>query len=217
MSETIKRNGISYVTGGDTAVVKNYSEIPDDGILQIPAEIEGASRKYSVTAIKNSAFLSCVELKELTISGSICSIEDLAFSNCINLKKVTFEEGDKVLSISSNNPFKDSPVEELVIGRNINGNSFTQNNKTLKNVTFLDNISNVRQSQFYSSNIETVKLKNVTVLEDYAFSNCNYLSNINLEHVLVFGVSALGSTGITTLELSQNVISIGQNAFRNCN
>ena len=35
-ADTIKLNGLTFTTGSDTAVVKSYSEIPEDGKLTIP-------------------------------------------------------------------------------------------------------------------------------------------------------------------------------------
>ena len=39
-ADTIKLNGLTFTTGSDTAVVKSYSEIPEDGKLTIPSEIK---------------------------------------------------------------------------------------------------------------------------------------------------------------------------------
>ena len=54
------------------------------GTIIIPSEIEG----YPVTAIAESAFDSCTNLKEIEIADSVESIDDEAFHNCQSLASI---------------------------------------------------------------------------------------------------------------------------------
>ena len=87
-------------------------------------------------AVKNSAFMACPELRELTISPSVKYIENYAFSNCVNLKKVTFEQGDDVLNIYEES-FQKCPTEEINMGRYLSNEYLTKNLATLRNLSFL--------------------------------------------------------------------------------
>ena len=71
----------------------------DNETLIIPSVFQYEGQWYKVTSIGDYAFLSCDELTNVTIPGSVTSIGDGAFSGCSWLTDVTICEG--VTSIGS--------------------------------------------------------------------------------------------------------------------
>lgn len=214
-ADTIKLNGLTFTTGSDTAVVKSYSEIPEDGKLTIPSEIKSEDKAYRVTAIKNSAFITCTELKELTIGKELKYIENYAFSNCINLKKVTLEQGDDILYIDKES-FEKCPIEEIEMGRYLSNHYMTYNLKTLKKVTLSDNIKIISASLFCNSSIEEIDLSNIEKICEFAFGNCLQLQNVDIKNVIELEKSAFSGSGLQKITIPNCTEKISQFAICSC-
>ena len=92
--------------------------------------------------------------------------------------------------------FSDSPIETFYMGRNVNAPILAEK-KLLKDVT----ISN-----------------NVTKLCDYAFYDCEVLTNVELpEGITSIGRSAFGYCDkLSSISIPANVIQIGSYAFEYC-
>lgn len=88
-------------------------------------ELTSVSIPQTVTEIGVNAFLDCRSLTSIVIPKSVVTIEPAAFEGCRSLKSIIFEEGDEDLvferhsqALVSEN-FRDSPLESIVLGRNI--------------------------------------------------------------------------------------------------
>lgn len=90
---SFKVDGISYVANADTAIIKGYSEIPENGELTLASTISYGGKDYRVTTIQGSAFLSCTDIKKLIVPANIKYIQSGAFENCVNMDKLVLEEG----------------------------------------------------------------------------------------------------------------------------
>lgn len=214
-AETIKNNGLTFITGADTAVVKGYSEIPEDGKLTIPSEIVSGSNSYKVTAVKNSAFMACPELRELTISPSVKYIENYAFSNCVNLKKVTFEQGDDVLNIYEES-FQKCPIEEINMGRYLSNEYLTKNLATLRKVVLEVNIDKIQDGLFQGSSLEDINLSHVQAIGADAFRNCENLQSVDISNAGNIGEYAFYNSGLQSLIIPSCVNTIQVCSFMNC-
>ena len=85
--ETLTDGDFAFALLADgTAEITKYSGSAEE--LVIPAELGG--RK--VTAIGDSAFYNCFDLKSVTIPDSVTAIGDSAFSYCWNLTSVTIPD-----------------------------------------------------------------------------------------------------------------------------
>lgn len=90
------QNLFAIAENGDDGVITLFavysSEIPEDGIVRIPDEVE---------CIRSSAFYGCTNLKEVIIPANVTIIESSAFMDCTALNTVTFAAGSKLNFIGS--------------------------------------------------------------------------------------------------------------------
>ncbi len=151
----------------------------------------------SVTSIGNEAFWKCSSLVSATISDSVTSIGRAAFANCYNLKNITIPNN---LTSIGNNAFNDcSSITSITIpdsvtsigGGAFSGTAYYEDESNWENgVLYIDNcLIDVDNRTGY-----TIK-ENTRVIGDYAFADCNILSNVTIP---------------------DSVTSIGEAAFTNC-
>ena len=69
----------------------------------------------SVTAIGNSVFFECMELKEILIPASVETIGDYAFKTCIAMESIEFEEGSNLTTIGNQAFYGAVILEECII------------------------------------------------------------------------------------------------------
>ncbi|MCL1938035.1 MAG: leucine-rich repeat domain-containing protein, partial [Candidatus Azobacteroides sp.] len=148
------------------------------------------------------AFKGISTLQNLTIGSSVTSIETDAFSDCA-INTVTIEDDTVALDFSVYlEPFSNSSIDTLYLGRNINSGFFDypcpfQKDSTLKSVT----IGN-----------------DVTVINSNSFYKCTGLQSLTLGNALTsIGESAFyGCSSLTGLSIPNSVTSIGSEAFSGC-
>lgn len=89
---------LNYITTSNTTVSVSKNGTPT-GELSIPASVIYKGKQYSVTSIREYAFLNCSGLKYVIIPSSVTSIESHAFNGCSGLTSVII--GNSVTSIGS--------------------------------------------------------------------------------------------------------------------
>ncbi len=125
----------------------------------------------NVLSIGSYAFNGCKSIKELVIPENVSGIYDNAFNGCESLVKIKFEDSENNIGLGASgysykSLFKDCPLEEVYMGRNIGlyyasgqGHDYLPfyNKRTLKKLTIGSK---------------------VTIVWDYYFSGCLSLENI---------------------------------------
>lgn len=171
----------------------------------------------SVTSIKTSAFSGCLGFTSFTIPGNVKLLGNSAFEGCLNLKKMIVEEGDSPLLLDVNNLhndcFKDCPIEELYLGRDM----------------YIENENQKRQNTIYVTYFEPFKDsqtllkihigKNVTTINNNYFSGCTNLSSVTFSEGLltIGGNSFEGCSSLESITLPSSLKEIGFCAFYGCN
>lgn len=227
---------LKYEANGDTAIVKGYTSLPEDGHLVIPSTVDYSDKTYQVTTVKAYAFQDCIELKSVIIPTSIRNIERYAFVNCINLNTIDILDSNEGICIDET-AFEDAPITSAKIGRDFASKIFYEH-KTLKDVIFGPYITFIRDNYFNhcktlqsvsAPNVETIGIKaffycesllsidcpKVTRVLNMAFDGCQKLGKIFLPNVLAIHKDAFCLTGITELDIP-SVESIGESAFSSC-
>ncbi len=145
-----------------------------------------------ITTVGISAFYNCTELQ----SVNLVNCEDIgsnAFYMCTKLKDLVIT--DKVTSLGSSAFWGCRSLTSFYIPKNLVGNKIPQGLlaycTNITSINIPDNITEIEDNAFVTTNIESVDLNNVTTIGEGAFQ----------------------STQLTTIELKDIVTSIGQGAF----
>lgn len=213
---SFKVDGISYVANADTAIIKGYSEIPENGELTLASTVSYGGKDYRVTTVQGSAFLSCTDIKKLIVSANIKYIQSGAFENCVNMNKLVLAEGEDRLDAESD-AFKNCGIEEVTIGRNLKASIFVRN-AILAKVLFGSNIKNIPDDAFYGcSNLSSVDLSNVESIGNGAFASTK-LENVEIPAQLSYlGTSVFSDcTSLTRVSIKANITSIPNGCFQGC-
>lgn len=212
---SFKVDGINYIANADTAIVKGYSEIPENGELKLASTVTYGGKDYRVTTVQSSAFLSCTDIKKLIVPASIKYIQSGAFESCVNMSNLVLEQGNDQLDAASD-AFKNCAIEETVIGRYLKKSIF-ESSKSLQKVILYDNIKRIIPYAFGScSKLEEINLDNVEEIGYGAFSSCSSIKKVILGNVRVIRNNVFSScSNLQEINLG-GVEEIGESAFSNC-
>ena len=231
--------GIYYQPTSDTEVEvtfkdKNYNSYT--GEVVIPTEITVDDIKYNVTSIGSRAFSGCSGLTSVVIPNSVTSIGDWAFSSCNSLKSVTIP--NFVTSIGGYAFAYCTGLTSVTIGNSVTsiGERAFVYCTGLTSVTFESTTPpSIEGYAFYkaSPTIKTpfasiLAYKAIEELKNKTFSNeiggVYYLPTSDTEVEVTYKDKNYNSytgkvvipTEITVDDIKYKVISIGNDAFRNC-
>ena len=159
----------------------------------------------SVTSIGDWAFWGCESLSSLVIPDSVTSIGDWAFWGCESLKYISIPKS--VICLNGNPFFKWDGKLECLSPNFIYEDDVLFNKDKSKIIAFRD-----KNATSY------VIPDSVTRIEDYAFWNCRFLSNIVIpDGVTSIGVCAFsGCSDLDDIVIPDGVTSIGEYAFEGC-
>ncbi len=204
-------NSTFYGCSGLTNIV-----IPDsvtfigDNAFYGCSSLTGITIPNSVTSIGSDAFYRCSSLTNITIPNSVNSIGSYAFSSCSNLTSITIPDG--VTSIGYNAFHGCSSL----IGINVESNN--QNYSSIDGVLFNKYQTVLIQYPKGKKDVSYSISDSVTSIEDYAFSNCNSITNIIIsDSVTSIGNGAfLRCSNLVSITILDSVTFIGRNAFEYC-
>lgn len=203
---SIANGKIVKYLGTDTNVVvpRTYSTKEESLVLEfasydeLVAYYQNHDGTFSYFHLKDSDSID----KEITkIQNITQEYDDLVFPATATLTKTTAIEGN------------DYSITEI-------GDKAFYSNKTITEVTVLDNITSVGESAFgLCSNMQKVILPDtVGSIGDYAFSGCSLLQEV----ILPTGLTEMPSyvfkncVSLSSITIPETVTSIGDNAFSGC-
>ena len=147
-----------------------------------------------VNTLNTYSFYKCGNLEDVVLGSSLVEIPSSCFYDCSLLSKVNI------------------PASLTTIG------SSAFRGTALKSVD-LSNVSSLGTYSFYNcSSLEEVKLSDtLTTLPADIFANCQSLTKINLPiNLISIDNYALSNTGITSIKLGEDLVSIGKCSFEKC-
>ncbi len=189
----------------------------------------------NVTRIPDSLFKNCGSLKTVIIPDSVTEIGEHAFSGCENLEEITIPKGITA--------FDRSVIEECSSLKTIYYNAVNCKFTGLHDLVLYGNIVVGKESPFkVAEKVNIVLGDDVQVIPAYMYSGITVINNITLpSSVTSIGEEAFAHSSIKEITLPDNLeviekkafyntdvrisgsrfpeklLSIGEQAFRNCN
>ena len=202
-------------------------ELTDDGVLTISGT--GSMTDYSassapwrenrssiktvvietgVTTVGDYAFYGCTNLVTVTIPEGVASVGNRAFAYCINLASITIPT-----SMTNIGPYAFDDCSSLK-------SVYISDMAAWCEIAFRTKSFDYAHDLYLDGKLVTELSipEGVTSIGNYAFYNCNRLTNIVLpDSVTSIGDSAFcGCTGLTSVTIPASMTSIGSNAFSHC-
>ena len=217
---TFTKDGLSYtVIGGNNVSVKKTQEIVN---LVIPSQVENGNTTYTVTEIEENGFFQTNNLRTVSILASV-TIGNSAFGNCGNLLEV---EGENVTSIG-NSAFQGCSSLQSILLPSVTsiGNSAFQSCGNLLEVDMGENVTSIGTSAFKECRkLQSILIPSgVTTIADNCFEACERLNEI----IISANVTSIGASAFQNVQTIGELIfmgcgddgniTIGANAFQNCN
>ena len=159
--------------------------------------LKTVSLPEGLLTIGDMAFRECSSLGSITIPASVTSIGQWAFAFCTKLTTVTFSAGSNLTTIDYNAFYQCS---------------------SLTSITIPDGVTSIKNYAFSGcSELSSVSIPaSVTTIGVNAFESCTKLTTVTFSegsHLTTIGGSAFGATALSSIDIPDGVISIGESAF----
>lgn len=240
-AESFVYEGITYNTLTDTtAEVTPNNKV--GGKLVIPEYVRRGDKQWRVTSLAYYAFYGCSELTSISLPPTIESIGTGAFMYCTALESITLPQNLKTLGgqvFSNCTSLKEVVWNESI--ESVEDNLFTDctaletiswpqplstipyccfSRSGLRRITIPATVTQLGEGAFSNcQRLEEVDLKDAAfnMVPSYAFSRCNSLKAITLPATVTYiANNAFEGTGLETIILGEQLTSIGDCAFAEC-
>lgn len=199
----------------ESVTISGNGAIPDR-LFSECGKLKNVTIDKGVTVVGTAAFEETV-VEKIILPPTVIVVRGDAFRECKQLRKVILNDGLKTIAESA---FKRTEsLSEISIPdsvKNIGSGCFAcsgiKSAKLPENSAFT---AVLWETFFGCKNLKTIKLPDsVNVIDDYAFSECTSLKNINLEKIDSIGPSAFAKTALEKITLT--VRRTGPRAFAQC-
>ncbi len=206
----------------------NYSSL--DGVLfdidkttlmQYPVGKTATSYNIpdTVTTIADSAFKNCVSLESIEIPDGLITIGNNVFEGCTSLKSLIIPNTVTDIGFSAFSHCSSLASVTLSSGLTDVGDSLFSDCTSLDSIIIPYGVERIGVYTFNGcTNLSSITISNsVTTLADYAFGYCTALTSITIpDSVTSIGQYAFGNCTALTSITMPDIMTIAENAFRNC-
>ncbi len=210
------------------------------GVFNSCKSLKNIKLPEKLTILGESAFSDCVSMESMDIPAAVTKIDDLAFNGCISMTKIELHEGLKKIGKSafkncrsltkinlpstvigiSNAPFRGCESLKSIKVESKNKNFKSEPNKREGNdhVLFNKNKSVIIAYPASSREVQYDIPDSVTVISDWAFSECKKLNRITIpDSIHEIGEGAFcNCVLLDEVEIPDSVTVIDDCAFRGC-
>lgn len=222
------------LNGGGTLTISGYgpmTEFPSKPKTPwYPYTYSGHIKKVIInsgaTSIGRAAFGDCYQLTSVSIPNTVESIGEYAFSGCNRLEKIAIPGSvntmgahvfDDCCNLTTAGPIGGNYDIQFGWEEEIPANAFLTTGSSITNIVIPDGIKRIGDSAFSLTDIEHVQIpESVISIGSHAFASTKLSSVTVPNSVIHIGTNAFsGCTDLTSIILSSNLTSIGNNAFYN--
>lgn len=183
-----------------------------------------------VTGIGGNAFKNCTALDTITIPASVTTIEYYAFDNCTSLNMVNYTGTPEQWMNIAFGSYHSNPID---YSRNL-----FLNGEPLTHLEFADTTTTINANFRYDTMLSHVVIgNNVTTIAQSAFDDCRLdsltvgsglttigsaafrydtISYLYYNNTTANVTGAIVKSGLTTVEIGDQMTAIPNNAFKNC-
>ena len=220
-------DGVLTIIGtGDMYDYSDFPTAPWYNYNDISAVVIG----NDVTSIGSQAFYNCYNLTNVTIPNSVITIGTEAFRGCTGLTSITIGNGVTSIGYSAfegcdglTNIEIPASVTSIVNSafhycRGLTSIVVDEENSVYDSREGCNAIIETATNALVLGCKNTIIPNSVTVINDYAFSGCDGLTEITIPNSVtsIGGYAFLGCTGLTEITIPNSVTSIGGYAFLGC-
>ena len=204
-AQTFTQGNLKYtITGSNTVSVAKDGVHSLSGDLTIPSTVTYNGTTYTVTLIPNYAFEG-LTISGVSIPGTVESLGERAFGDCHKLAKITFEESTLPLTLVYGyyGSFQYCDADkQVIINRDVNPSDGCPFYANVTSAVIGGKATTVADHLFHGQGkMTSINIGNsVTSIGNYAFYDCG---------------DGSGEVEMT-LTLSDNLTTIGENAFFSC-
>ena len=172
-----------------------------------------------ITAIGNSAFSGCYDLKSITIPNSVNSLGGSAFEGCSGLTSITIPS--MIWNIENDLFNGCSGLKTITIPNSITriGNQAFYGCSSLSSITLPNAVNSIEGYAFSGcSKLTSITIpEGVTTIEDETFSSCSSLATITFPSTITKISGAFYDTNLTDVFIkAQDVPTTDEYAFYEC-
>ncbi len=207
LKDSISGSSLTYTMNGGTITIS--------GTGGMPAFEHTSSTKYNIDQVNTPWWSLRNKITRVVIGEGVTDVGIAAFYKCVNLTSVSLpstlteikEEAFKSTALSA----VSVPESVTAIGDYAFGGTGITEFVFPKGMTVLQGLGNCAK-------LTSVTLPlTVTEIDDYCFYGCKALKEFTIpETVTKIGISAFGSTGLTSIVVPEGVVSLGSSVFSSC-
>ncbi len=201
--------------GGKEYEIYSYAFYRYDDLRSV--DLSGAS----VTGIGDNAFNKCCNLASVKLSDSVTEIGAYAFNECENLSEVILTDASKLEKIGFYAFYKCKNLTAINLGNKLMGvGAYAFYGCDLEDLELGNSITAIDEYAFgKNAGLRSVRMGGpISYIGDYAFYGCDALNSLTISAArdAFIGVSAFEGTWLNSITLPEGVVSIRENAFKNC-
>ena len=180
--------------------------------------LTNVSLPESLYTIGYSSFGGCKQLKNVNILYGVTAIEGCAFADCSSLRSITIP--DSVRNIGAEAFSNCSSLTNIKLSNRVtNIDEYTFSDcSNLTNIKIPNSVANISEYAFSECGLTSITIPGSVInINGHAFSGCSNLTSIDLpESVWNIGEYAFSECGLTSITIPDSVTNIDDNAFMGC-
>lgn len=203
LAYSVKQDGTILIQGCNSTATR----------IEIPAVIDGKT----VTEIGTGAFISAVNVRVVSVPGTVKIIRERAFENCATLESIVFYEGLEEIRSNAFAGCQKLYAATLPSTLLVLGDRAFANCTMLHNVNLPPKLSEIGSEVFSGSGVSAVAIENgVQSIGDKMFYQTKIDKLIIPKSVQQIGYSAFADcTHLTEVVMNQGLATIEDQAFAN--